>query len=193
MSDNKVRQVAAYFLEQNAANADNDLTQLKLQKLLYYGQGLCLAISGKPLFGDKIHAWQHGPVCTEIYHDFQNGACLLSLYENNDELTEALSSNDKSLIRFTNMVYGRYGALKLRNMTHEESPWKDTTQTHEIDQSKIKSYFEKVVEDDDNFALRHSDNNEEMEDVSDLLAVLKYAYDDNKKTISHEEFWRDIV
>ena len=193
MITKKVRQVAAYFLELNAANEDNDLTQLKLQKLLYYAQGLCLAISGKPLFGEKIHAWQHGPVCTDVYRDFPNGSAVLSLYENNNELTEELSENDKSLISFTNMVYGRYGALKLRNMTHNESPWKDTIQTHEISQSKIKRYFEKVVADEDDYALRHSENNEEIEDVSDLLTVLKYDYDEHKKTISHEEFWRDIA
>ena len=56
----------AEVLEHEATNDDYEvyegITHLKLQKLLYYAQGVCLAITGNTLFNEEIQAWQHGPV-----------------------------------------------------------------------------------------------------------------------------------
>ena len=56
--------VANYFL---SIPEYEDLTNLKLQKLVYYAQGIHLAIYGKPLFNEAIKAWEHGPVVPELY------------------------------------------------------------------------------------------------------------------------------
>jgi uncharacterized phage-associated protein len=39
----------------------------KLQKLLYYAQGYALALLGRPLFRDRIEAWDHGPVVPGVW------------------------------------------------------------------------------------------------------------------------------
>ena len=44
------------------SNGDKKITNLKLQKLVYYSQAWFLGIYQKPLFSDKIEAWVHGPV-----------------------------------------------------------------------------------------------------------------------------------
>ena len=41
--------------------------------------------------------------------------------------------------------YGQYTAWKLRNMTHEESPWLDTPRNEIITKDKIKSCFKTKV------------------------------------------------
>lgn len=46
---------------------DASMTNMKLQKLLYYAQSLHLAVYGEPLFADEIQAWRYGPVCPPAY------------------------------------------------------------------------------------------------------------------------------
>ncbi len=57
---------AKYFLAQTSEDAGDLISNLKLQKLLYYAQGFHLALYDEPLFPEAIEAWTHGPVliCT---------------------------------------------------------------------------------------------------------------------------------
>ena len=41
--------------------------------------------------------------------------------------------------------YGQYTAWKLRNMTHEEEPWKTTTRNDIISKEKIRDFFKTKV------------------------------------------------
>src|SRR5438309_2092560 len=71
------------------ANSDEDLgeniTNLKLQKLLYYVQGFHLAMNGAPLFNEDIRAWDHGPVVPQVYRKYREyGAAALPTPENFD-------------------------------------------------------------------------------------------------------------
>jgi hypothetical protein len=63
-------QVARFFLSVTDPE-DNDVSNLKLQKLCYYAQGLCTAMRGAPLFADRIEAWDHGPVVPNLYHQYK--------------------------------------------------------------------------------------------------------------------------
>jgi uncharacterized phage-associated protein len=44
-----------------------DITNLKLQKLLYYCQAWSLVFTGQALFAERIEAWVHGPVVPSIF------------------------------------------------------------------------------------------------------------------------------
>ncbi|MDB6118895.1 MAG: putative prophage protein, partial [Verrucomicrobiaceae bacterium] len=68
--------VAKYFLSKADADEAGDvISNLKLQKLLYYAQGFHLALTGAPLFEEDIQAWVHGPVVREVWQAFnQYGA-----------------------------------------------------------------------------------------------------------------------
>ncbi len=46
------------------------LTNLRLQKLLYYAQAWSLAMRDKPLFDDRIEAWPSGPVVPSVFDRF---------------------------------------------------------------------------------------------------------------------------
>ena len=54
-----------------AAGDESDMTNMKLNKLLYYAQGIHLARTGHPLFRDQIEAWQHGPVVPSVYQQYK--------------------------------------------------------------------------------------------------------------------------
>ena len=51
--------------------ADLYLTNLKLNKLVYYTQVESLRETGKPLFTDTVEAWDYGPVEPEVYRSFK--------------------------------------------------------------------------------------------------------------------------
>ena len=53
-------QVANAFILRHGS--DIDITNLVLNKLVYFAQVESLRETGKPLFEDKIEAWSYGPV-----------------------------------------------------------------------------------------------------------------------------------
>ena len=64
------RDVAEYFLAL-ANETGGTITNLKLQKLVYYAQAWHLANFDKPLFDAKFEAWVHGPVIPGLYEEYR--------------------------------------------------------------------------------------------------------------------------
>lgn len=136
--------VAKAFLKLSDPDSGDVLTNLKLQKLVYYAQGFHLALTGKPLFKEKIAAWEHGPVVPELYHELKAfGSSQIAI---DDELEEgALGEEALDLIAEVNKVYGQFSAWKLRDMTHNESPWQQTARSETITHDKLKDYFKTQI------------------------------------------------
>jgi uncharacterized phage-associated protein len=146
------RTVANYYLSLLDENAGDTLSNLKIQKLVYYAQGFHLAMFGVPLFGDSIEAWQHGPVVPTLWRTFNKyGAGSIPMDEartfKDENVTEDLfNEQQKELLNEVWTVYGQFSGWKLRNMTHDEYPWKSTFQNCEISHDKMKSYFKTLLE-----------------------------------------------
>ncbi len=117
-----LQDIAKCFLYLDDTNEGDGISNLKLQKLLYYAQGFYTAIFGKPLFASNISAWVHGPVVPELYHEYKQ-------YGNNriptppDFDKSSLTQDEFELVEEVFEVFGQYSAWKLRNMAHEEAPW----------------------------------------------------------------------
>jgi len=124
--------VAQCFLYLDESNDGDGISNLKLQKLVYYAQGFYSAIFGKSLFSEDISAWTHGPVVEDLYHQYkQYGSNHIPVPQ--DFNKESLTKDEFELIEEVFDVFGQYSAWKLRNMTHEEAPWLE----HEADASVI--------------------------------------------------------
>lgn len=54
--------VANFFLSAMDDDAGDLISNLKIQKLVYYAQGVHLAMFDTTLFDEEILAWEHGPV-----------------------------------------------------------------------------------------------------------------------------------
>lgn len=135
-------QVANYILSKQDEEAGDLISNLKLQKLLYYAQGYHLAIYGKPLFKDKIAAWKHGPVVLNVYHHFKECG------EGAIPLPREITTFDAEVNKFLDEIYkvfGQFSAWKLRNMTHDEPPWSETKQSEFITNESLKTYFKTQV------------------------------------------------
>lgn len=100
------------------------MTNLKLQKMLYYQQGFHLAYFGTPLFEEEVEAWMYGPVIPSVYHKYEengrNG--ILSDPTIDCNMTE----DEWRLFCKVYDIYGKYSAEGLIDMTHNEAPWRNT-------------------------------------------------------------------
>jgi uncharacterized phage-associated protein len=59
--------ITDYLLSKEIKMNGKSITNLDVQKILYFAQGWHLAINGERLFQEKLRAWVHGPVVPEIY------------------------------------------------------------------------------------------------------------------------------
>ena len=66
MAVSTAKAVADAFLHISTENRSG-ITNLKLQKLIYYAQAWFLALHDEALFDDPIEAWVHGPVVPEVF------------------------------------------------------------------------------------------------------------------------------
>lgn len=133
-------EIAKYFLWKGAQDEDNDMSNLKLQKLLYYGQGFHLAMFDKGCFDDDIVAWPHGPVVISVYEEYKaHGSNVVPAPSEFDptQLDESLRETLDEVYD----VYGQFSAWRLREMTHEESPWKETPQHGVIQPNLMREFF----------------------------------------------------
>lgn len=117
------------------------ITNLKLQKLLYYVQAICLKAYGRKAYPEKIIAWSYGPIVNEVYQKYKkNHAEEITVKETVHSISPGLMNIIENVVD----TYGSFDANKLINFTHEEEPWKNTKVNSEIDIQLIKLYFDKV-------------------------------------------------
>ena len=91
--------------DDDIANGGDNITNLKLQKLLYYQQGYHLAVFDTPLFNEAVEAWIYGPVVPVAYDYFQQFGAT-SLPVNDDVIVlEAIDGSRCRWLRTTEAVY----------------------------------------------------------------------------------------
>lgn len=138
------KQVAEYFICLTDPDVGEIISNLKLQKLVYYAQGFHLAMHITPFFDEDILAWEHGPVVEELYHEYKAyGAQAIPQPKEFDD--SVFSDIQKNLLKEVYEVYGQFSAWKLRNMTHSEAPWIETPKNEVISHELMTSFFKDYV------------------------------------------------
>jgi uncharacterized phage-associated protein len=156
----KINDVCDYIILMTTEGKDQ-LTILKLQKLLYYVQAWHLAIFDKPLFDGKFQAWVHGPVSTEIFNRFIGKKTLFSImfsvidntYVSKSFNLEDLFLEEKRHINNVLEVYAKYSGTQLGDISCNEDPWIFTREGYkspqrcekEIDETVMKEYYQKKL------------------------------------------------
>ncbi len=134
--------------DDDIANGGDNITNLKLQKLLYYQQGYHLAQFDKPLFDENVEAWMYGPVVPVAYDYFQQyGAQSLPVEKD----VIILPDEEESLFYQVYDAYREFSAIGLMNMTHREKPWTEAVPHNRgtvISLDAMKSYFKTQLVDD---------------------------------------------
>jgi len=124
-----------------SAGDESDMTNMKLNKLLYYAQGTHLARTGQPLFCDAIKAWTHGPVVAAVYQQYKGfGQAPIQPQQSSADLS--FSPEEADTILDVIREYGKYTASYLRNKTHAPgTPWAETPSGQVISRNRILQYF----------------------------------------------------
>ena len=142
--------IADYFLftQNQEAEGEDLITHLKLQKLCYYAQGFHLAILGQPLFDETISAWTHGPVVRPLWEKYrEHGSQALPIPEEFD--ASKYDEDTREILDDVAFTYGQFSAWALRNLTHEEPPWKESSPDGPISLESMRKYFATLVEETD--------------------------------------------
>jgi uncharacterized phage-associated protein len=138
--------VTRYFRGTFDQDAGDNISNLKLQKLLDYAQGFHLAMhGGNPLFPEPVIAWDHGPVVETSYHQNKRYG-----WQEIDR-PQGFDINDyrpdvREHLDTVYRMYGQFSAKGLEEMTHKEPPWNRTARSAVISLESLREYFSKLVE-----------------------------------------------
>ena len=98
------------------------LTNLKLQRLLYYAQAWHLALYDRPLFPDRFAAWATGPIQPEVYET--HGGCgdgPLARPIRSIVLTKKREQHLCDVLE----AYGDMSSFTLERLSMDEEPWRE--------------------------------------------------------------------
>lgn len=113
------KDIANFLLAESRERGEN-LTNLKLQKLLFYADAWSLALFDRELFAEEFQAWVHGPVLVSQYHRFKD--CRWRPITDAIDKPALPDELSKHLIEIVD-VFGSENAVALELMTHRETPW----------------------------------------------------------------------
>ena len=140
---------------------DYNLSNLKLQKILYFIQAYYLSKTEakEPCFKERIVAWDFGPVVPIAYHEFKRFGSTniprVTTYIEIDEndfwqskvvkySDDVIKDCDKELINKLVDNFAKFSTTRLVQITHNQSPWIDAHRqgnNQEITVEAIRSYF----------------------------------------------------
>ncbi|MCR5319091.1 MAG: DUF4065 domain-containing protein [Treponema sp.] len=118
---------------------------LKLQKLLFYAQAVSLVLGKKPLFQDKIEAWDYGPVVPCIYRKYKKYDAQIP-----KKKTTQKGHEDPECFHWIDLALSHYGDMtgsQLITLTHSEKPWQTAYakgRNTEITKTSIKAFYSKI-------------------------------------------------
>lgn len=141
--------VASYIIKYSNEK-DYGVSNLKLQKLLYFVQAYFLIVLNIPCFYEKIEAWDFGPVVPEVYQSYkQFGGANIPCFENvcHDIVGDVslIKQKDKKKIEKVVDKFKDYSATDLVRLTHGQAPWREAYEpwaNNVITNESIKEYFD---------------------------------------------------
>lgn len=135
-------QLIARYVINRCAQTQRPISNLKLQKILYFVQAEFLVGTGQACFDDDIEAWTYGPVVPAVYYEYKIFGSTNIPDQGNDGFA-SISENDKDRLNAIIDAAAKYSASSLVEITHRQSPWKQAygRMDNVIKQSEIKEYF----------------------------------------------------
>lgn len=140
----------ANYVLKRAEAVHTVVTNLKLQKILYYVQGHFLAEFNRPLFPDEIQAWKFGPVVPSVYYEFSMFGPDALVQTGRADMG-ACSEAEQAFIDQIIDEKLSMSAHQLVEATHAEEPWRRATENGTcirantvISIDSMRDYFRRV-------------------------------------------------
>ena len=134
--------IANYIIEYEHSQS-RSISNLKLQKLLYFVQANFFRRLGIPCFGDKIEAWSFGPVVVNVYHAYKYYGGL-DITKLKDDVIVDISQEHKKVINEVLEKFSDTPVYELVDITHHQTPWiyaKRNPFDNEITNTSIQQFF----------------------------------------------------
>ena len=135
----------ANFVIEYCNRIGRGISNLKLQKMLYFIQAEFLVFANKPCFSDTIEAWDFGPVVPSVYHRYKVYGSAIIPFSSEMALHEVITTEDKNMIIAMIDQVATYSASQLVELTHRQDPWKASYIrgcNNVITNNSIRKYFE---------------------------------------------------
>lgn len=117
----------AYYLISLFNNDDRTITQLQVQKLMYFFEAYYMNIheDESSLYDCNFNAWAFGPVAIPLYKEFRKfGNGPISLTEQNKEDGNSITDDKKQLLKEIYVAFKDVPPMNLVKITHmQDSPW----------------------------------------------------------------------
>jgi uncharacterized phage-associated protein len=142
----------AYAFVKRGIEQANPVTQMKLQKLIYFAHGIYLAAHHEPIINEHFQAWRFGPVIPQVYHEYKYYGSnpimdtdWLFMFSKEPDLS-IIDNAAQSAVNTTWAALKDANAIKLSNWTHQKgSPWSkfyvDGISDIIIPNGEIEKYF----------------------------------------------------
>ena len=133
-----------------AQEAEQKITHLQVQKLIYYAHAWMLGIFHEPLIEDEVEVWRYGPVVPSVYYclSHNRGAPIkqpIPMHELDEEDYTKLAD------LLMDKVYEKYGqctGMELSALTHAPgTPWDTANKKRQqyIPNESIEQYYSKLI------------------------------------------------
>lgn len=132
--------VAKYVIKHEHDKA-REISNLRLQKLLYFVQAKVLVETDAPCFDDEIEAWDFGPVVPAVYYAYKIfGSWDIVIDDSVPFINKSVAAYIDSIVDYCK----DYPTFQLVDITHKQSPWKNARQKGKktiITKDSIAGYF----------------------------------------------------
>lgn len=144
-----------------AGEQGNPVSNLMLQKVMYFLNALSLVAQGKPLINDgqRFEKWDYGPVIHSVYTEYssngrkpiektkehifferdQDGLLKRKTYSFNEN---NLNKKERDFIKNNINKFLVFKPFDLVNFSHKETQWKNKT-IYEYNNEETKKYYSK--------------------------------------------------
>lgn len=133
--------VAEHVIERCNKNGQS-ISNLKLQKILYFIQAEFLVRTEKVCFSEKIEAWDFGPVVPVVYHRYKvYGSANIPCFRARSD--RKILKRDMDIMDDIIDASAQYSASKLVEITHSQIPWNSAYNSCNkiITPESIRDYF----------------------------------------------------
>ena len=146
--ESKIELIALYIIHRGY-----EVTDLSLQKLLYYVKAFSWIIAKRDAFPDECEAWAYGPVFPVVYEKYKSlGSSVIADYDRTIPYDELLSVEERKVLDYVIDCFGIYNGSVLMRLTHKEKPWQDARggipefapSNNIIENASIREYFETI-------------------------------------------------
>lgn len=148
--NNSAERIALYII-----SSGKEITNLLLQKVLYYVKAMSRIIIGKSIIFEPCEAWKYGPVFPSVYEkyrEFHKQEIEINLSK--EYVCGLLTEEEKLVVDYVMNTFGIYNAWFLKDLTHHEEPWiiareglsEDDSSRNQMDEDVIFTYFAQINE-----------------------------------------------